>query len=336
MDPQVLAASCWIEAPLDGNPVSDVSVRFTGTRYQPGGLPGELDRFEQVATAPAIPRGAGRLAITARVHHLSPGRWDVRASTLNGTALPTWVPPHNEHLRTQFGPFAYGPGVHLWAWPALIGIGAVVALALQALLVARGGGDAGVVVGISVLSCLLGFAGGKLWYALLHKRSLRTLHQGGACIQGFLLVAFAVLAGGAWLTGQDLAATLDATAPAVFVGMAIGRPGCFLTGCCAGRPTASRWGLWASDRRVAVRRVPVQLIEASAAALIAVASLAVTFAVSSPYRGGLFVATVAAYTIVRQWLFGFRSDPHTGVGRIATVVICLAVLAADILWLVPH
>lgn len=49
-----------------------------------------------------------------------------------------------------------------------------------------------------------------------------------------------------------------------------GRPGRFFAGCCAGRPTASRSGLWSSDRVLAVRRIPVQLWEAATALLIGV------------------------------------------------------------------
>jgi len=80
---------------------------------------------------------------------------------------------------------------------------------------------------------------------------------------------------------------------AVFVGMAIGRPGCFFAGCCSGRPTVSRWGLWSSDRRIGIRRIPIQLIEAAAALLIGVTALSLTLA-----NGGYLLPFVLDPTII--------------------------------------
>jgi phosphatidylglycerol---prolipoprotein diacylglyceryl transferase len=116
----------------------------------------------------------------------------------------------------------------------------------------------------------------------------------------------------------------------LFVGMAIGRPGCFFTGCCFGRPTASRWGLWSSDRRVGIRRVPIQLIEAVAALLIGVSTLPLVLAGPPPIPGMIFVGAIAAYTGFRQVLFPFRVDPRTSVGRTVTLATCAVVLLADV------
>jgi redox-sensing transcriptional repressor len=40
------------------------------------------------------------------------------------------------------------------------------------------------------------------------------------------------------------------------LGLAVGRVGCFFTGCCASRSSASRWALWSSNRSVGLRTRP--------------------------------------------------------------------------------
>ena len=118
------------------------------------------------------------------------------------------------------------------------------------------------------------------------------------------------------------------TTPGVFLGMAIGRPGCFLTGCCAGRPTASQWGLVSSDRRVVVRRFPVQLVEAATALVIGVVTLVFVLSAQPSIPGMVFAAALAAYTFARQLLFPLRTESRTSRGRILTMVVCGVVLVA--------
>jgi Prolipoprotein diacylglyceryl transferase len=80
---------------------------------------------------------------------------------------------------------------------------------------------------------------------------------------------------------------LDNAAPAVLVGLAVGRVGCLRAGCCVGRPAAvgPRYA-WVGEGE---RRVPVQVLDAvaclvcAAAALVLPASAAVGF-------GGYFVS----------------------------------------------
>src|SRR6266536_3505949 len=99
------------------------------------------------------------------------------------------------------------------------------------------------------------------------------------------------------------------------------RGGCDVTGgpaleetqVAGGRPTASRWGVWSSDRRVGCRRVPVLLLGLARSGPVAVAAL-------------------AAYTLGRQFVLGLRADPprrSPRSGRV-TAAAAAAVLAASI------
>jgi phosphatidylglycerol:prolipoprotein diacylglycerol transferase len=137
--------------------------------------------------------------------------------------------------------------------------------------------------------------------------------------------------GGA-LQGVAVGHLLDATVPALLLGQGVGRLGCLFGGCCVGVPTRSRWAVWSSDRSVGTRRVPVQLMEASAAALLALVTGVVAGWGPSGTAGLLFVFGVAAYVIVRQILFPLRGLPRaTRHGRTVTLVVASLVLVASVI-----
>lgn len=329
--PQAVAATYRFTPPRDGG--TAVAVRFVGVREDVAGEHGSRDVFDRTESLGGLPTGVGEVSLTARVRGVTAGRWRVVARLVDdmGEAIPHTA-PYVVRTETQFHLLATGPGVRLWSWPLLIGLGALVALVLQALLAAAVGVGVVSILALSLLGCLLGFLGGKIWYLGLHRKPLREFLDSGACIQGFLLVSLAALALGSVLLELPTGVVLDITTPGIFLGVAIGRPGCYLTGCCTGRPTASRWGMISSDRRLVVRRIPVQLLEAAAGLVIGLASLAAVLAGLSP-GGSIFVAAVAAYTLVRQLLFGLRVESRTRAGRLITIAVSGAVLfGAAALW----
>lgn len=330
VDPQGLAATYTFDAPVSPEPYA-VAIRFVGARVGVKGGPDTADYFERVERVDGLTADSGRVAMTTRVQGISLGEWRVLAApdVQSGTAqavkpLPRLVVA----TRTTFGLLAQGPSVRLSAWPALVGLGAVVAVGLQALLVARADINALAVLALSLVGCAFGFVGAKVWYLVLNRKHLREFLSAGACIQGFLLVALGVLALGAMFLRLPVGVILDATTPGVFFGMAIGRPGCFLTGCCAGRPTTSRWGRRSSDRRLVIRRYPVQLLEAAAALVLGVVAFVLVLTVQPPMPGAIFVGALAAYTVCRQLLFPLRTESHTPTGRKATMAVSLLVLVA--------
>ena len=190
-EPQGLAATYSFDTPEADQPYP-VAIRFTGTRVGAKARPDAGDRFEQTERIEGLTAGMGRVALTTRVQNVNAGEWKVLASPVeqphsaraNG-ALPRRVVA----TRTRFSRLAQGPSVRLTAWPALVGLGAVVAVALQVLLAAQAGMKVGAVLGLSIVGCLLGFVGGKAWYLALHRKHPRAFLTAGACIQGFLLVA---------------------------------------------------------------------------------------------------------------------------------------------------
>jgi phosphatidylglycerol:prolipoprotein diacylglycerol transferase len=216
----------------------------------------------------------------------------------------------------------------LAAWPAFVGVGAVVALITQALLAGHHKLPTLTLLVISFVASLLGILGAKVYYLAGHREEKNSLLLSGMSIQGFVLVAIATVLLGSLILGIPIGRMLDVTAPGLLFGMSIGRPGCFFGGCCAGIPTASRWGVWSSDRSVGVRRIPVQLIESASSATIAVAAMLAVL-LTYPATGGLiFVAAIAANTFIRQLLFPMREIRRaTAHGRALTMAVTALVIA---------
>jgi phosphatidylglycerol---prolipoprotein diacylglyceryl transferase len=82
--------------------------------------------------------------------------------------------------------------------------------------------------------------------------------QGGLIYYGGFIGAVLTLAFFAQSHHERLAAFGDFVITALPLGHALGRIGCFLNGCCYGRPAPAGWRLWTGG----LDRVPVQLYEA--------------------------------------------------------------------------
>ncbi|HUM03159.1 MAG TPA: prolipoprotein diacylglyceryl transferase [Thermoanaerobaculia bacterium] len=130
----------------------------------------------------------------------------------------------------------------------------------------------------------------------------------------------------------------DMAAPAVALGHAIGRIGCFLAGCCWGRECSLPWAVTFTDP-VAERNVgvplnvplhPTQLYEALGNVVIL--GLLLKFE-KRRWKGQTFAWYLGAYAILRGTLEFFRGDPRGSVldGAVSTSqLIAVAGLAAAV------
>jgi phosphatidylglycerol:prolipoprotein diacylglycerol transferase len=362
-EPQALITSFWFDSGHSGRPYS-ATVRFSGRRLGVTGLRGRTDEFVHDEILDSIVPNSGPNSITARIDGISRGEWKVggelitpfdtadkgrpagasarwRRRTL-APAIWSWrrwrlstVP--GTPLRTRFAPlagFARRPAVIPGSYTVLVTLGVIVGLLVQHRLVAHDHVGPGRVLTASLLALGAGLVGAKLLYVALHPRSWQEFGTDGWCIQGFLVGAALVLTAAATLMRLPFGTVLDATAPGLFLGLAVGRVGCFLTGCCAGRPTASRCGVWSSDRRVGARRIPTQLLESLGSASIGLTGWLVVLHAHLAVRGGLFVASFAAYTLWRQFLLRLRAEPRkTVVGGPVTAAVAAGVLLAAVVLL---
>ncbi len=352
-----LAPSYWFEPVERGKPFV-ASIRFSGSRAGVVGKPQPRDHFDQLETVEGILPGSGPISVTPQIREINPGEWIVRAefsrkgqerlvrpyprqtspgqtrSMLWPRGLPTRPSDLPIRLKTRVLGFASRPGVITGAWPALVLSGFAVTLALQAVLLGRVQIDVPSSLLVMLLASLGGLVGAKLWFVAQQPHPVqRGLPTQGLCIQGFLLGTAITAAAGLALLHLPIGKFLDATTPGVFFGMVVGRPGCFLTGCCAGRPTASRWGIWSSDGRTGVRRVPTQLLESLLSLGIGSAALLLDLVVRPAIPGAIFVAGLATYALGRQFLLPFRAEPRKSrLGRPLTIIAASGVLIADIVY----
>lgn len=94
---------------------------------------------------------------------------------------------------------------------------------------------------IVVAAVIGGIVGAKLWYVALHGGPL--LSRGGLVWYGGFLGGFAAVAGSGWWKQVPFRFTLELTAPALALGHALGRVGCFLVQDDYGVPTTVPWGM---------------------------------------------------------------------------------------------
>jgi phosphatidylglycerol:prolipoprotein diacylglycerol transferase len=326
LDPQSLGMTYWLEDPNEL--ASSRAVRFTGRHIERDG-PGRREFVLDVPVAP-VPAGAGPVAVTARVRSVAPGEWQVQADALSAGSVKLGRRHGSAAGRTGFEPVVrvLAPGVRLYAWPAFVLLGTALALVAQFQLASARGAPASRLLGVTLVACLVGLVGAKAYYVLTHLSGPRRVSTSGMSIQGFVLAAIGTLVAGALAAGVPVGAALDVTTPGLLLGMMTGRFGCFFGGCCAGRPTGRRWGLWSSDRVMGARRIPVQLMESAAAGVLAVVSSAILLVLDHPLDGSVFVIGLGLYTLVRQLLFPLRAIPRsTAHGRV--VVMTSAGLATS-------
>ena len=351
---ETLTLSYWFEPGPEPVP-QPVVIRFTGHRLGTGARASARDQFVQEGRIDEVGPASGRVCVTSCVQDINPGNWEVSAAVVDpsggaaapirhrvtGSALPvhraawswrSWSLSEGPDgpVDTQLAPLARIPGIVPGIWPAMVALGVVAALVSFALLYGAAGGT-GPAIPVVIAALLTGAVGAKAWFVFLHRR--QQSEDGwfiGWCIQGFVAGVLLAVGIAALLGAIPAGVFLDAAAPGVLLGIAAGRIGCFLTGCCVGRPTQSRWGVWSSDRRLGMRRIPTQLMEAARAAGLGVAALVFVVRIGTAH-GGVFAASLAAYTLLRQGILGLRVEPRlSSIGPSLTAAAAVGVIAADI------
>lgn len=357
-EPEALVVSYWFEPGEGGEPYS-ATVRFTGRRVGTQGRPRPTDEFVRYETIEGIVPGSGPVSITARIYGLQPGEWTVgaelvrrssgrgpardRSMTARALRPASWSwgrwslsesPATTVKTRwSLLAPLVPSPAVLPGVYTALNVLGALVALSLLAAILARAQITVDRSLPVSLLAVASGLVGAKVWYAVLHPDE--SLIRGGWAVDGFLVVAPLVATAALLAFRLPIGIYLDASAPGLFFAVAIGRIGCVFAGCCAGRCTASRWGLWSSDTRVGARRVPAQLLESVTGLLLGIATLLLVLGDPPVIHGAIAVTAFAAYALVRQPLLRLRAErrrsPRTLPATAAAAGIVVFVLASALL-----
>lgn len=357
-----LCVTHWFESGTDGAPYS-AFVRFSGTRVGSGGRPRAGDSFVKEETVNGIVPGSGPVSVTTWVSGITPGEWIVTAEltrTSSGRSRPSDHRVRNggrtlpraawswrrwsvseasfNPVKTNWAPvtrFTRIPAVIHGSWISLIAVGVFVGAVVQTAIVAQENVSVDAMLILDALALAAGIVGGKVWYAASQPRPWRQSLIEGMSVDGFLLAAVAAAAITMVALSLPMGVVLDASTPGLFFGVAIGRWGCFLTGCCAGRCTRSRWGVWSSDRRVGARRIPTQLLESATGLAIGLVAIGLLLLSAHRPSGLVFVAAIGAYVLARQFLLRLRAEAHSAArAQVTAAVAALVIVAAAVLWLV--
>ena len=164
-------------------------------------------------------------------------------------------------------------------------------------------------------------------------------------------VALVLVVALAWWE-RPVLAYLDVFAVSMMAFLAVARLGCLTVGCCHGRPHHPRTPLGAvvygeahaddgfSHHLVGVPLFPVQAVEATGAALLAVGSLAWA-ALAPPRPGDLLGVVVVGYALLRYRIEGLRGDPgrvevrRLTAARLTSVALAVAVVGGAAAGVVP-
>ncbi len=218
----------------------------------------------------------------------------------------------------------------------MVALGFVLAILVLLKERTRAGITADNVFDLGLIAVFGGVFGARLFYVIQfhHQFAGKPLEvfridKGGLVFYGGFLLAFLVVWGYCRWKKISFLRVMDIFAPAVAMGHASGRIGCFLQGCCFGRPTSSwpsavfpagsapalRYPAEPADLYAGVRTacdslplIPVQLYEAACNFLIALLLIWLLKKIRRP--GGVAAIYLAAYAVMRFCMELMRGD-HT-------------------------
>lgn len=178
---------------------------------------------------------------------------------------------------------------------------------------------------MAVWLLIAGLVGAKLLLVVVdwrfygrNPRELWSIFQAGGVFYGGLLGGISVAVWYVWRFKLPAWATADVMAPAVIIGQAIGRLGCFAAGCCFGKPASVPWAVTFTDV-YAARQVgtpmdtalhPTQIYESLACFLIFFFLL--WLAPRKRFHGQVVLAYAVLYSCFRFAVEFFRGDPDRG------------------------
>jgi len=253
-----------------------------------------------------------------------------------------------------------GQGVPIRGYGVMLLAAAAAGTWLSIVRGRRAGIDTDAIVALATEVFLWGLVGARLFYVIEYREQFfhagRPLGEslgdvvniaaGGLVVFGALPTAAIAAWRFARRRGIDLLRLADVIAPGLLVGLAIGRVGCFLNGCCYGGPcelpwavsfpagteVAARYPLVPGGASVAVH--PAQLYAAIDAALLAV--LAVAWTPLARRDGEVFALVLTLHPIARLLLEEIRVDEPPALGTPLSisqlVSLVLVTLAVGLWW----
>jgi phosphatidylglycerol:prolipoprotein diacylglycerol transferase len=226
-------------------------------------------------------------------------------------------------------------GQNIYSYPTMLYAGLLVGVFVGAHVAQASGMSADRFAIAVVILLIPALAGSRLYFVLTRwdiyrddpARIWRRTEGGMAMYGGFILVvplSIPLLRS----LGLPFGSFWDAAVLTILLGMAFTRIGCFLNGCCSGRPSDAWFALYLPDHHgVWQRRIPTQIMEMTFAMMLFGAGLSLSS--YAPFPGAIFCSVVAAYGLGRSYLESLRNDETDGRDRtIMQATSILLVIAA--------
>jgi phosphatidylglycerol:prolipoprotein diacylglycerol transferase len=137
---------------------------------------------------------------------------------------------------------------YLPTYGVLVALGFLAGLWITVRLARRSGLNPELITNLAVYVALAGLAGAKLLMIAFDRPSLSEIFslatlQAAGVFQGGLILAVVTAIVYIWRQGLPLLQTMDAFAPGIALGHAIGRLGCLAAGCCWGQQCDRPWAI---------------------------------------------------------------------------------------------
>lgn len=229
----------------------------------------------------------------------------------------------------SIGPFT------VFSYGLMLALAFLIGASLAQFLAKKRGLDADFIYNVCFIGLLAGIAGARIFYVIEHVDFFRgnlleivMLQHGGLSWFGGLSVGSIAALVYSRQKKQALGPLLDCLAPAIVLGHAIGRIGCFLNGCCYGKESVH--GILFPNH--AKPLIPTQLYSAGILVMICIVLL---YLQSRPHRPGrIFCAYVILYSLKRFFMEFWRGDNYSFfMGLTLFQVMSLAFFISGILWL---
>jgi phosphatidylglycerol---prolipoprotein diacylglyceryl transferase len=198
---------------------------------------------------------------------------------------------------------------------------------------------------IGFLIILAAIVGSRLLYILMNisyfiQRPVDVfkIWQGGLVFSGGIVcVVLTVI----WYTRKHRLSfwkMADLWAPAMAIGQGIGRIGCFMAGCCYGKPTGSRWGVVFTDSHsLAPLNIPLHPTQIySSVSNFIIFFILLLLHRKKTFDGQVFLWLLVLHSTARLFVERFRGDDRGvlfGSGMSITQLVTLVILIAAIVTL---
>lgn len=213
----------------------------------------------------------------------------------------------------------------IYGYGTCIAIGALLGILIADLRAKKESMDSNLVFDVSLWGLVAGLIGAKLTHILSHFGEFLKDPKSFLTTDGFVVyggVILGILAG--WLICRikkvPFLKFADLIIPSISIGQGFGRIGCFLAGCCYGKPTDTILGVFfpaGSSAPSGVSLLPTQLFS-SAGNFLIFAALLVFYRYQKQYWGRTTGMYLVLYGVGRFIIEFFRGDTRTYFGPLSS------------------